>query len=270
MALNDEQIERYMRHLSLGEIGGKGQEKLVNASVLVIGAGGLGSPAALYLTAAGIGRIGLVDGDVVDRSNLQRQVLHSTPDIGRPKVVSAKEKLNALNPAVQIETHQFFLDHTNILDLVNQYDFVLDATDGFPIKFLINDACVLANKPFSHAGILRWDGQIMTCLPWRSASYRCVFREQPPPGAVPTCAEAGVLGAMAGTVGTIQATEAVKYFLGKGELLENRLFIYDSLRMRTRTVNVKRDPRWAPGEPHPDIHELAPLGQEPACELKKR
>jgi molybdopterin/thiamine biosynthesis adenylyltransferase len=270
MGLNNEQIERYMRHLSLGEIGGKGQEKLLNASVLVIGAGGLGSPAALYLTAAGIGRIGLVDGDVVDRSNLQRQVLHHTPDIGRPKVQSAYEKLSALNPDCKLELHHQFLDHTNILDLVKQYDMVLDCTDGFPIKFLINDACVLANKPFIHAGILRWDGQILTCIPERSATYRCVFPSQPPPGAVPTCAEAGVLGAMAGTLGTLQATEAVKYFLGKGELLENRLLVYDSLRMRMRTVNVKRNPRWAPGAPHPDIHELAPLGEEPACELKKR
>lgn len=268
MALNEEQLERYLRHLVLGEIGGKGQEKLLASSVLIIGTGGLGAPAALYLSAAGIGRIGIVDGDRVDRTNLQRQVIHHTPDIGVLKVESAAAKMRAINPDCQVEVHPYFLDHTNILDLVSKYDFILDCTDGFPIKFLINDACVLANKPFSHAGILRWDGQTMTCLPWKSATYRCVFKQMPPAGAVPTCAQAGVLGAMAGTLGTLQATEAVKYLLGQGDLLENRLLVYDALKMRMRTVNVKRDPRWAPGAPHPDIHELAPLGEEPACELR--
>lgn len=270
MALNDEQMERYLRHLVLGEIGGKGQEKLLSSSVLVIGIGGLGSPAALYLAAAGIGRIGIVDGDQVDRTNLQRQVIHHTPDLGALKVASAGAKMRALNPGILIEEHPYFLDHTNILDLVKRYDFILDCTDGFPIKFLINDACVLANKPFNHAGVLRWDGQTITCLPWKSASYRCIFKHMPPAGAVPTCAQAGVLGAMAGTLGTIQATEAVKYLLGQGELLENRLLVYDSLRMRMRTVNVKRDPRWAPGASHPDIHELVPLDAEPACDLEQK
>lgn len=270
MALREDQLERYLRHLVLGEIGGKGQEKLLSSSVLIIGTGGLGSPAALYLAAAGIGRIGIADGDRVDASNLQRQVIHHTPDLGRLKVESASEKMRAINPDIGVEEFPFFLDHTNILELVARYDFILDCTDGFPIKFLINDACVLANKPFSHAGVLRWDGQTMTCLPWRSATYRCVFKNMPPPGAVPTCAQAGVLGAMAGTLGTLQATEAVKYLLGAGELLENRLLVYDSLRMRMRTINVKRDPRWAIGQPHPDIHELAPMGVEPTCEFKTR
>lgn len=268
MPLNEEQIERYMRHLSLREIGGKGQERLMASSILVIGTGGLGSPAALYLAAAGIGRVGIVDGDVVDRSNLQRQVLHSTPDLGRLKVESAREKLLAINPNVVVEAHPFFLDHTNIRELVRRYDFVLDCTDGFPVKFLICDACILEDKPSNHAGILRWEGQSLTCLPWRSASYRCVFREPPPPEAVPTCAEAGVLGAMAGTLGSIQATEAVKFFLAKGELLENRLLIYDSLRMRMRTIEVKRDPRWLPGAPHPDIREVSPMAAQPACDLE--
>jgi molybdopterin-synthase adenylyltransferase len=269
MALREDQLERYLRHLVLGEIGGKGQEKLLASSVLIIGTGGLGSPAALYLAAAGIGRIGIADGDRVDASNLQRQVIHHTPDLGRVKVESAGEKMRAINPDILVEEFPYFLDHTNILELVGRYDFILDCTDGFPIKFLINDACVLANKPFSHAGVLRWDGQTMTCLPWRSATYRCVFRNMPPPGAVPTCAQAGVLGAMAGTLGTLQATETVKYLLGAGELLENRLLVYDSLRMRMRTINVKRDPRWAIGQPHPDIRGLAPLGAEPVCESKK-
>ncbi len=270
MALREDQLNRYLRHLVLNEIGGKGQEKLLASSVLIIGAGGLGSPAALYLAAAGIGRIGIVDGDKVEASNLQRQVIHHTSDLGRIKVQSASEKMRDINPDIVVEEFPYFLDHTNILGLVKRYDFVLDCTDGFPIKFLINDACVLANKPFNHAGVLRWEGQTMTCLPWRSATYRCVFKNQPPPGAVPTCAQAGVLGAMAGTLGTLQATEAVKYLLGAGELLENRLLVYDSLRMRMRTISVKRDPRWAPGTPHPDIVELAPLGQEPVCELRNR
>lgn len=268
MALDDKQIERYLRHVVLDEIGGKGQEKLLASSVLVIGVGGLGSPAAFYLAAAGIGRLGIVDGDRVEASNLQRQILHFTPDLGVRKVESAAAKLHALNPDCAIETHPFFLDHENILPLVRRYDFILDCTDGFPIKFLINDACVLANKPFSHAGVLRWEGQTMTCLPWRSATYRCVFGHMPPAGSVPTCAQAGVLGAMAGTLGTIQATEAVKYLLGQGELLENRLLVHDALRMRMRTVAVRRDPRWAVGTPHPDIRELLPLGEEPACSRK--
>ncbi len=270
MALSEEQIERYLRHLVLSEIGGKGQERLLTSSVLIIGLGGLGSPAALYLAAAGIGRIGIVDGDRVERSNLQRQVIHHTPDLGVRKVDSAAAKMRAINPDCRIEPHNFFLDHTNILELVARYDFILDCTDGFPIKFLINDACVLANKPFSHAGVLRWDGQTITCLPWKSATYRCIFKQMPPPGAVPSCAQAGVLGAMAGTLGTLQATEAVKFILNQGELLENRLLVYDSLRMRMRTVQVQRDPRWAPGAPHPDIRVLAPLGEEPVCELKQK
>ncbi len=268
MPLTEEQIERYLRHLVLDEIGGRGQEKLFASSVLVIGAGGLGSPACLYLAAAGLGRIGVVDGDRVERSNLQRQVIHHTPDLGVPKVESAAAKMRALNPECRVEELPWYLDHTNILEAVSGYDFILDCTDGFPIKFLINDACVLANKPFSHAGVLRWEGQTMTCLPWRSATYRCVFGSQPPPGVVPTCAQAGVLGAMAGTLGTMQATEAVKYLLGQGELLENRLLTYDALRMRMRTIPVRRDPRWEPGAPHPDIRELAPLGEEPACSTR--
>lgn len=270
MALSDEQMERYLRHLVLGEIGGRGQERLLASSVLIVGVGGLGSPAALYLAAAGVGRIGIADGDRVERSNLQRQVIHHTPDLGEAKVASAAAKMRAINPDVRVEEHPFFLDHANIADLVQDYDFVLDCTDGFPVKFLINDACVLSGKPFSHAGVLRWEGQTMTCLPWRSATFRCVFREAPPPDSVPTCAQAGILGAVAGTLGTIQATEAVKYLLGQGDLLENRLLVYDALRMRVRTVAVRRDPRWAPGEPHPDIAGLAPPGREPVCASGRR
>ena len=265
MPLEEKQIERYLRHVVLAEIGGRGQERLLSSSVLVIGVGGLGSPAAYYLAAAGVGRIGLVDGDRVELSNLQRQILHHTPDLDRPKVESAAAKLRELNPDCALEIHHEFLDHANILPLVERYDFVLDCTDGFPVKFLINDACVLAGKPFNHAGVLRWEGQTMTCLPWRSASYRCVFGQAPPPDSVPTCAQAGVLGALVGTIGTIQATEAVKYLLGEGELLENRLLVYDALRMRMRTVSVRRDPRWLPDQPHPDIRGLSPMDDGPAC-----
>lgn len=268
MPLREEQIERYLRHLILDGFGGTGQEKLLKSSVLVIGTGGLGSPACLYLAAAGVGRIGIVDGDVVEISNLQRQVIHHTSDLARAKVKSASEKMRAINPDITVVEHPFFLDHTNILDLVAGYDFVLDCTDGFPIKFLINDACVLANKPFSHAGVLRWEGQTMTCLPWRSASYRCVFGKAPDPGIVPTCAQAGVLGAMAGTLGTLQATEAVKYLLGTGDLLENRLLVYDSLRMRMRTVTVKRNPRWEPGTTHPEIVALEPIAVAKNCTIE--
>ncbi|MCB9496862.1 MAG: HesA/MoeB/ThiF family protein [Fibrobacteria bacterium] len=265
MPLSEEQLERYLRHLVLDEIGGRGQERLLASRVLVIGVGGLGSPAALYLAAAGVGHISICDGDAVDRTNLQRQVIHHTSDLGERKVVSAAAKMRDINPDIRVEEHDVFLDHENILGLVSDHDFVLDCTDGFPIKFLINDACVLANKPFSHAGVLRWEGQTMTCLPWRSATYRCVFGDAPPAGSIPTCAQAGVLGAMAGTLGTLQATEAIKYLLGVGELLENRLYVHDALRMRPRTVAVRRDPRWEPGAPHPDIRKLQPLDNSPHC-----
>ena len=178
MNLNEEQIERYSRHIILQDVGGKGQEKIVNAKVLIIGTGGLGAPAALYLAAAGVGTIGLIDGDVVDLSNLQRQVIHFTPDVGRPKVLSAQEKINQINPDVHVVTYQeLFMAH-NALDILKEYDFVIDGTDNFPTKFLVNDACVMAQKPFSHGGILRFDGQTMTYVPG-SASYRCVFKDPP-------------------------------------------------------------------------------------------
>ncbi|MGA0242277.1 MAG: HesA/MoeB/ThiF family protein [Candidatus Marinamargulisbacteria bacterium] len=238
MNLNEEQVERYSRHIILDGVGGVGQEKLLNGRVLIIGAGGLGAPVALYLAAAGVGTIGMIDADTVDISNLQRQVIHFTPDIGRLKVDSAKEKMNQINPDVHVITYPELFAKENALELLADYDFVVDGTDSFASKFLINDACVLAKKPFSHGGILRFDGQTMTHVPG-TASYRCVFKNPPPANAVPTCSQAGVFGAVAGMLGTIQAAEAIRYLTGVGDLLTNRILIFDALNMRFRTVNVK-------------------------------
>jgi molybdopterin-synthase adenylyltransferase len=239
VSLNGDQIERYSRHILLADVGGIGQEKLLQSKVLVIGTGGLGSPIALYLAAAGVGTIGLVDADVVDLSNLQRQVIHFTPDVGRPKVTSAREKINQMNPDVTVHELNMRVDTSNILDVIADYDFIIEGTDNFPTKFLVNDACILADKPFNQGGILRFQGQTMTHVPG-SASYRCVYRQPPPPGAVPTCSEAGVLGAIAGMLGTIQAAEAVKYLVGIGDLLVNRILMFDALKMEFRTVPVKK------------------------------
>ncbi|MEK9656767.1 MAG: ThiF family adenylyltransferase [bacterium] len=241
MTLNEEQIERYSRHIILQDVGGAGQEKILNAKVLIVGTGGLGAPAALYLAAAGVGTLGLIDGDVVDMSNLQRQVIHFTPDVGKDKVLSAKEKIAQINPDVKVHAMKDLFRADNALDIIKDYDFVIDGTDNFPAKFLVNDACVMGKKAFSHGGILRFDGQTMTYVPG-SASYRCVFKEPPPPNAVPSCSQAGVFGAIAGMLGTIQAAEALKFIIGKGDLLTNRLLIFDALKMNFRTVKVKPNP----------------------------
>jgi molybdopterin/thiamine biosynthesis adenylyltransferase len=261
MNLNDEQIERYSRHIILQGVGGEGQEKLLNGNVLIIGAGGLGAPVALYLAAAGVGHIGIIDADVVDVSNLQRQVIHFTPDIGRPKVDSAKEKINQINPDVSVTTYHDLFTKDNALDILKGYDFVVDGTDSFPSKFLINDACVIAGKPFSHGGILRFDGQTMTHVPG-TASYRCVFKEPPPANAVPTCSQAGVFGAVAGMLGTIQAAEAIRYLTGVGELLTNRLLVFDALNMKFRTVRVK------PSEL--GLTDFKASYDQPVCDLRSR
>ena len=259
MNLNDDQIERYSRHIILQGIGGEGQEKLLNSRVLIIGAGGLGAPVALYLAAAGVGHIGIIDADVVDLSNLQRQVIHFTQDVGRPKVESAKEKMNQINPDVTVTTYYDLFTKDNALDMIQDYDFIVDGTDSFPSKFLINDACVIGKKPFSHGGILRFDGQTMTHVPG-TASYRCVFKNPPPKNAVPTCSQAGVFGAVAGMLGTIQAAEAIRYLTGVGELLTNRLLIFDAFNMRFRTVRVK------PSEL--DLSTFQDTYDQPVCELK--
>ena len=260
MAMTDEQIERYSRHIILKEVGAKGQKKLLNSSVLIIGAGGLGAPAALYLAAAGVGHIGIVDADEVDLSNLQRQVIHTTADIGKSKVKSAKETMEAINPDVKVSTYRMFVDASNIRELIREYDFIIDGTDNFPAKFLINDACVLEKKPFSHAGIIRFQGQLMTYVPGEGPCYRCVFKNPPPKDAVPTCKQAGVIGAMAGTIGTLQAMEAIKYIIGKGELLTGKLLTYDALKMDFRKIKLKRDCNCAVCGDHPTI--LEPIDYE--------
>lgn len=256
MNFTDEQITRYSRHILLPEVGGKGQKKIAQARILIVGVGGLGSPAALYLAAAGVGTLGLIDSDVVDVSNLQRQVIHHTPDVGRPKVVSAKEKIQALNPDVNVVLHQKRFMAGNALDLVRDYSVVIDGVDNFPAKFLINDACYLGGKPLVHGGILRFDGRVTTIIPKQSACYRCVFKEPPPPGLVASCQEAGVIGVLAGVIGTIQATEALKLILGIGRPLTDRLLDFDARQMRFREIPVARNPRCPLCGDHPTITEL--------------
>ena len=266
MAFTDEQLERYSRHIILKEVGVKGQKKLLNGKVLIIGAGGLGAPAALYLAAAGVGTIGIADADEVDLSNLQRQVIHTTADIGKAKVKSAKETMEAINPDVKVNTYRKFIKADNIREIIREYDFVIDGTDNFPAKFLINDACVLEKKPFSHAGIIRFKGQLMTYVPGEGPCYRCVFQSPPPADAVPTCKQAGVIGAMGGVIGSLQAMEAIKYLLGVGDLLTGRLLTYDALTMEFHTVKLpKHVPTCAVCGDHPTITELIDYEQK-VCE----
>ena len=267
MALSSEQLERYSRHIILKEIGLKGQKKLLNAKILIIGAGGLGSPAAMYLAAAGVGTIGIADADEVDLSNLQRQILHATADVGKPKVESARETMEALNTDVQVIAHHLFVNAENITDLIKPYDFVIDGTDNFAAKFLINDACVLAGKPFCHAGIIRFHGQLMTYVPGKGPCYRCVFRQLPPKDAVPTCREAGVIGAMAGVIGCMQALEAVKYFVGVGDLLTGRMLTFDALDMEAHPITLPENPDCPVCGKHPTI--LHPFDEGVMeCDLK--
>jgi len=253
---SEEQVTRYSRHILLPEVGGKGQQKIGQARVLIVGAGGLGSPAAFYLAAAGIGTIGLIDGDAVDLSNPQRQRSHQTPDIGKPKVDSAKAKILDLNPSVAVETYPTRLTAENALDIIGRYDIVVDGVDNFPAKFLINDACFFARKPLVHGGILRFDGRVFTILPGKSACYRCVFKQPPPPGTVASCQEAGVIGALAGVIGTIQATEVLKLILGKGRLLTNRLLDYDARLTRFREIKIAKNPQCPLCGNQPEITKL--------------
>jgi molybdopterin/thiamine biosynthesis adenylyltransferase len=254
--LTEEQIQRYSRHIILKDVGGKGQRKLLDGKVLIIGAGGLGAPIALYLAAAGIGTIGIADADDVDITNLQRQVIHFTPDIGKPKVVSAAEKMRAINPDITVNTYQEWVSAGNIASFIADYDFIIDGTDNFAAKFLINDACILGGKPYSHGGIVQFEGQTFTVLPKESACYRCIFPAPPPKDAIPTCSQAGVIGVLPGVLGTIQATEAIKFLLGKGELLTNRLLTYNALRMRFREVPIKRTTKCPVCGDKPTITEL--------------
>jgi len=236
------ELVRYSRHLILPDVGVAGQEKLKAARVLLIGAGGLGSPAALYLAAAGVGTLGLVDFDNVDVTNLQRQILHGTKDVGRPKLLSARERIADVNPHVRLETYETALTSKNALDILSGYDIVVDGTDNFATRYLVNDACVLQGKPNVYGSIFRFEGQASVFALSDGPCYRCLFPEPPPPGLVPSCAEGGVLGVLPGLVGTIQATEAIKLIVGAGEPLKGRLLLIDTLGMQFRTVNVRKDP----------------------------
>ena len=260
MDFTESQIHRYARHILLNEVGGAGQAKLLDSRVLVIGAGGLGSPLLLYLAAAGVGTIGVVDGDVVDLSNLQRQVVHTTDRIGRPKVESARDTVRAINPEVRVITHNAMLDAENALRLVSDYDVVADGSDNFPTRFLVNDACYLAGKTLVSAAILRFDAQVATFKAHEAGDnpcYRCIFREAPPPGQIPTCAEAGVLGALCGMVGSLQATEVLKELLGIGEGLAGSLIVLDGLSAVFRKIRVRRDPGCPLCGDHPTIKDVA-------------
>ncbi len=268
MKLREDQVERYSRQIILPNVGGKGQEKLLKAKVLIIGAGGLGSPCALYLASAGIGKIGIADSDKVELNNLQRQILHSNSSIGKTKVESAKERLAAINPDVEVIAHNLRLTSENILDIIRDYDIVVDGSDNFPTRYLVNDACVLSGKPLSHGGIFRFDGQAMTILPHKSACYRCLFPEPPPPGFVPSCQEAGILGAVAGIIGTIQANEVLKYILEVGNLLAGKLLVFNALDSSFRQVKVPKDPKCPICEENPTITKL--IDYEEFCSLRKK
>jgi len=243
VTLSPQEVARYSRHLIMPEVALEGQKRLRAASVLLIGAGGLGSPLGLYLAAAGVGRIGLVDFDVVDFSNLQRQVLHGTPDVGRPKLHSARDRLQAINPEVRLDLHEARLTAANALSMFEPYDIVIDGTDNFPTRYLVNDACVLLKKPNVYGSIFRFDGQASVFHPPQGPCYRCLYPEPPPPGEVPSCAEGGVLGVLPGLIGCIQATEAIKLILGTGAPLIGRLLLYDALQMNFQEFKVRRNPK---------------------------
>ncbi len=259
--LSPQEVARYSRHLIMPEVALDGQKRLKAARVLLIGAGGLGSPLGLYLAAAGVGRIGLVDFDVVDFSNLQRQVLHGTPDVGRPKLQSAKDHLHAINPEVQIDLYETRLTSANALSIFEPYDIIIDGTDNFPTRYLVNDACVLLHKPNVYGSIFRFDGQASIFFPPQGPCYRCLYPEPPPPGEVPSCAEGGVLGILPGLIGCIQATEAVKLILGKGTPLIGRLVLYDALQMAFQEFKIRRNPKCPMCGDQPTITKLIDYDQ---------
>jgi len=254
--LTNDEVKRYSRHLIMPEVGVDGQRKLKAAKVLCIGAGGLGSPVGLYLAAAGVGKIGIVDFDVVDFSNLQRQIIHGTPDVGRSKLQSAKDRLNAINPEVEIVTHETALSSKNALELFAPYDVIVDGTDNFPTRYLVNDACVLLGKPNAYGSIFRFEGQASVFATKEGPCYRCLYPEPPPPGLVPSCAEGGVLGVLPGIIGVIQATETVKLIMGIGKPLIGRFLIYDALRMKFRELKLRKDPDCPVCGTHPTVKQL--------------
>jgi adenylyltransferase/sulfurtransferase len=254
--LSSDEVARYSRHLIMPEVGLEGQRKLKAARVLCVGAGGLGSPASLYLAAAGVGTLGLVDFDVVDSSNLQRQILYSTGDVGRPKLEAARRRLTELNPGIRIVTHEGPLTSANALDIIGGYDLVIDGADNFPARYLVNDACVLLGKPNVYGSIFRFDGQVSVFATANGPCYRCLYPEPPPPGLVPSCAEGGVLGILPGIIGTMQAAEAIKLIIGAGEPLVGRLLLFDALEMSTRTMKLRRDPACVICSPQRTITKL--------------
>lgn len=262
--LSQEQLSRYTRQLILSEVGIEGQRKLLDAKVLIIGAGGLGSPSSIYLAAAGVGTIGMIDADRVEMSNLHRQVLHYDSDVGRPKTESAREHLEALNPDVRVVEHRTLLDSSNALEIVSQYDMVINGCDNFPTRYLVNDACVLLGKPLVDASILRFEGQATVFMPGQGC-YRCLFPEPPPPGMVPNCAEAGIIGALAGHMGTLQVVEAVKIILGVGKPIGGKMILYDALQGEYRTVRWRKDPHCPICGENPVITEL--IDYEEFCGL---
>lgn len=272
MALSQDEILRYSRHLIMPEVGMEGQEKLKKSSILLIGCGGLGSPLSMYLAAAGIGRLGLVDFDLTDFTNLQRQVAFSTSDVGRPKVEATRDRINQINPNVQVDTYREKLSSENVKKLFAPYDIIIDGTDNFPTRYLTNDACVFLKKPNVYGSIFRFEGQATVFWAEKGPCYRCLYPEPPPPGMVPSCAEGGVLGILPGTIGLIQATEAVKLILGKGEPLIGRLLLYNALDMRFREVKLQKDPECPVCGDRPTITDLIDyeqfcgigLGQEEA------
>jgi adenylyltransferase/sulfurtransferase len=257
MELSEEQIQRYSRHIILQEVGGKGQKQLLDAKVFIVGAGGLGCPVGYYLAAAGVGTLGIIDNDEVELSNLQRQIAHSVHMLGKPKVESLKKTFESLNTDVQVVGYRERITKDNILDLIKDYDVVVDGSDNFPTRYLVNDACVMMKKPLVSGAILKFEGQVTTVKPVEGHCYRCLFEEMPPPGLVPSCQEAGVLGAITGVVGSLQATEVLKLILGRGEPLTNVLLIYDALRTNFRKVRVPKNPDCPVCGENPTITELA-------------
>lgn len=266
MDFTDAQVRRYARHILLKEVGGEGQARLLRSRVLVVGAGGLGSPLLLYLAAAGVGTLGVIDDDAVDLSNLQRQILHATDRVGMPKVESARAALAAVNPEVRLEAHPERLIPANALDIISRYDLVADGSDNFATRFLINDACYFARKPLVSGAILRFDGQVATFKAHEPGEnrpcYRCLYREPPPPGQIPSCAEAGVLGALCGVIGSLQATEVLKELLGIGETMAGWLLIHDGLGGTFRKIKVRRDPGCPLCGEHPTLRDLSIHGAE--------
>ena len=265
----EEQVQRYSRHIILPNIGGKGQRKLLDSSVLVIGAGGLGSPVAMYLAAAGIGKLGIVDFDQVDVTNLQRQILHTTADVGRSKVASAVEHLRAINPTIEVVGHETLLLSTNVFEIFEGYDVIVDGTDNFPVRYLVNDATQFTGKPLVYGSIYQFEGQATVFMPGQETPcYRCLFPAPPPPGTVPSCAEGGVFGVLPGVIGSIQATEAIKIITGEGETLEGRLLLYDALTMDFQEMRIRWDADCPVCGKDPTITEL--IDYEQICGVPAR